>query len=175
MDPWRVLGVSPGADPATVHAAYRRLAWRHHPDHGGSTARMRELNAAYAALRRIAGIHATAAPGQAPRSASGASPTGRPATGPAQERCVRARAAAWLVTTGPGQWLGCLLLVAGVHGIALLGSSRAWSPLELLAAFLVLRLHVRAVPDAHPYAPAEAAGALLVGALRLGTWLARRW
>ena len=167
MDPWRVLGVEPGADPAAVRAAYRRLAWRHHPDRGGSTARMGELNAAYALLR--------GASGQARPSASRATPTARPAAGRAPLRRMLNRATAWLVATGPGQWLGCLLLVAGVHGIALLGSSRAWSPLELLAAFLVLRLHVRAVPDAHPYAPAEAAGALLVGALRLGTWLARRW
>ena len=166
MDPWRVLGVEPGADPAAVRAAYRRLAWRHNPDRGGSTARMGELNAAYALLR--------GASGQARPSASRATPTARPAAGRAPLRRMLNRATAWLVATGPGQWLGCLLLLAGVHGVAFLGSPGAGSPLEFLAALLALRLHARAVPGDRPYAPAEAVGTLLVGALRVAGWLVRQ-
>lgn len=45
--PWHeVLGVAPGADKATIRAAYRKLAHRYHPDKGGSTERMAEINAA---------------------------------------------------------------------------------------------------------------------------------
>lgn len=57
-DPHDVLGVEPGANQATVKAAWRRLAREHHPDLAGSTAerraatrRMAEINAAYAELR----------------------------------------------------------------------------------------------------------------------------
>jgi plastocyanin len=52
-DPHAVLGVPRGASAADVQAAYRRLARRYHPDapDGGDPARMRTLNAAYAALR----------------------------------------------------------------------------------------------------------------------------
>jgi len=61
-DPWLVLGVEPGADAATVAAAYRALAKRHHPDRHiadgtppefirVSEERMAAINAAYAAVR----------------------------------------------------------------------------------------------------------------------------
>lgn len=46
-----VLGVPPDASAAEVHAAYLALARRHHPDvGGGDDARMRAVNAAWAAL-----------------------------------------------------------------------------------------------------------------------------
>lgn len=51
-DPWRVLNLSPNAEPAVVEAAYRALARQRHPDAGGSDAEMAELNAAYAAVKR---------------------------------------------------------------------------------------------------------------------------
>lgn len=56
-DPHDVLGVPRGASAADVQAAYRRLARRYHPDapDGGDPARMRAVNAAYAALRTGAG------------------------------------------------------------------------------------------------------------------------
>jgi hypothetical protein len=44
-----VLGVVPHAPTATIRAAYRELARKHHPDVGGDPARMGELNAAYRA------------------------------------------------------------------------------------------------------------------------------
>ncbi len=58
VDPLDVLGVTPGAAPEEVTAAYRELAKRWHPDRAGADApaaeaerRMAEINAAYEALR----------------------------------------------------------------------------------------------------------------------------
>jgi curved DNA-binding protein CbpA len=58
-DPHAVLGLQQGASAATVKAAWRRLARRHHPDLSGSdpaaaradTKLMAEINAAYEQLR----------------------------------------------------------------------------------------------------------------------------
>lgn len=44
---WEVLGVPAGATPTQIRDAYRRLASQHHPDRGGSEARMAEINDAY--------------------------------------------------------------------------------------------------------------------------------
>ena len=41
-----LLGVSPDADPATIHAAYRRLMARNHPDAGGTAGLAARINAA---------------------------------------------------------------------------------------------------------------------------------
>jgi curved DNA-binding protein CbpA len=62
-DPHVVLGVDPGADPAAIKAAWRRLARSNHPDLTGddpaasraATRRMAEINDAYAALTREPG------------------------------------------------------------------------------------------------------------------------
>jgi hypothetical protein len=54
MDPLEALDVPPGASAAEIAAAYRRLAKRWHPDHGGgaaAAARMAEINVAYDVLR----------------------------------------------------------------------------------------------------------------------------
>ncbi len=52
-DPYRVLGLAPGAQLADVKRAYRLLAKRHHPDAGkGSVARFLEIQAAYEVLVR---------------------------------------------------------------------------------------------------------------------------
>jgi hypothetical protein len=59
-DPHEVLGVQPGVDPATIKAAWRRLARVNHPDLTGddpaasraATRRMAAINDAYAALTR---------------------------------------------------------------------------------------------------------------------------
>ena len=54
MDPFTALDLPPGATAEEIAAAYRRLAKRWHPDHGGGTAaaaRMAEINVAYDVLR----------------------------------------------------------------------------------------------------------------------------
>ena len=54
-DPYRVLGVEPGASSEELHDAYRRLVKLHHPDRNGgsaeSTRRFQEIQAAYEAVR----------------------------------------------------------------------------------------------------------------------------
>jgi hypothetical protein len=47
VDPFAVLGVSPDSSPEEVRSARRRLAAEFHPDHGGDTVRMGEINAAF--------------------------------------------------------------------------------------------------------------------------------
>jgi curved DNA-binding protein CbpA len=48
---YRILQVDPAAEDVVIHAAYRALIKRHHPDHGGATEAAERLNAAYATLR----------------------------------------------------------------------------------------------------------------------------
>src|SRR5689334_11752640 len=54
-DPYRVLGLSPGASSEELHDAYRRLVKLHHPDrNGGSEAsarRFAEIQEAYEEVR----------------------------------------------------------------------------------------------------------------------------
>lgn len=69
-DPWRVLGVEPGADPAALKRAYHALVKQYHPDRHlaegmpsefirVAEARMAAINAAYAHLTgRMAGARA---------------------------------------------------------------------------------------------------------------------
>ena len=40
---YRTLGVRPGATREEIRSAYRALAMQHHPDHGGSVEKMREI------------------------------------------------------------------------------------------------------------------------------------
>ena len=89
-----VLGLDPGADPAAVEQAYRRLIKQHHPDReGGDSTRAAELNRAY---REIRG--------------------GKAATDPLQFNDERARPNPphWPVAAlAAGAVLGALLLVTG--------------------------------------------------------------
>jgi DnaJ-domain-containing protein 1 len=48
--PRAVLGVHLDATLQEIKSAYRALAMQHHPDHGGSVEKMREINLAYAAI-----------------------------------------------------------------------------------------------------------------------------
>jgi len=81
-DPHDVLGVSPGASPQTIKAAWRRLARRHHPDLTGddpaasrkATRLMAEINDAYERIRR-------ATEQEQRRAADDAAPAGATAAG----------------------------------------------------------------------------------------------
>lgn len=67
---WRVLGISPTADAASVRAAYHKLILQHHPDRGRTpeavrkrTVRCARVNAAYTEARAIASqMHANQQP-----------------------------------------------------------------------------------------------------------------
>src|SRR5256885_6661958 len=49
---YAALGLEPGADPAAIERAYKRLIKLHHPDHeGGDANRAAEINRAYRELR----------------------------------------------------------------------------------------------------------------------------
>jgi DnaJ domain len=68
VDPYAILGLTPGADAAAMAAAYRAQAKRWHPDRGGgeeAARRMAEINAAYDLLR--AGAAHTSRPRPRPR------------------------------------------------------------------------------------------------------------
>jgi hypothetical protein len=46
----RTLGLCTCASVEEIRSRYRALAMQHHPDHGGSVERMREINLAYTAI-----------------------------------------------------------------------------------------------------------------------------
>lgn len=57
LRPWHeVLGVVPHAGAEIVQQAYRTLVMKHHPDRGGDTAVMAEINDAYERFKRERGL-----------------------------------------------------------------------------------------------------------------------
>jgi hypothetical protein len=50
IDPYQTLHLLPSAPPEVVKAAYKALAMKLHPDHGGDEEKMKRLNTAYARL-----------------------------------------------------------------------------------------------------------------------------
>lgn len=95
FDPYAVLQVVPTADQEVVHAAFKALAVKYHPDHDATrraSEKMAELNRAYALLRdedvrrahdrsrrmTVAGISVSAATA---RPAGGTPPPATPAPG----------------------------------------------------------------------------------------------
>lgn len=179
-DPFLVLGVEPGADAAAIHRAYRKLAWRHHPDRGGSAARMRELNIAFAQLRAAAGD----------RLAS--DPRGRPGPGPAEHPSPGSRAATTrersptfalsrrrarlrLAGTSLGQRLVTVALGLAVHAVAAWSAPPGSQPLGLegLACVFALRLQASWTPAGRGFAPSRDIRAIALLVLRAIGWTAR--
>ena len=72
-DPYRVLGVRPGASAEELHDAYREMVKQHHPDHNGgsaeSTRRFQEIQEAYDELRNRPAPPRPAGPSVADRMA----------------------------------------------------------------------------------------------------------
>ncbi len=55
MDPFEILGVEPNATKDEVKRAFKKKAWKAHPDHGGSNEEMMKVNASYEAINRVRG------------------------------------------------------------------------------------------------------------------------
>lgn len=51
--PYDILGVSPFDSSEKIKQAYYKLVMLHHPDRVGENARIVEINAAYASLRKM--------------------------------------------------------------------------------------------------------------------------
>src|SRR6476469_8473839 len=68
LDPWRTLGLAPGASADEVRRAYRRLAKANHPDAAGETALPRFL-AIQAAYEQLVGASVRRRPGSRPGGA----------------------------------------------------------------------------------------------------------
>jgi hypothetical protein len=99
LDPYRTLGLEPGATTAEVKRAYRRLAKAFHPDSAGEAAlpRFLAIHEAYEAIKTGRPMGATRA---GPRQAE---PTaGDPAAQPWRADPARARAARERARTGRG-------------------------------------------------------------------------
>ena len=155
-DPWQILGIARGADPATVRAAYHRLAQRHHPDRGGDARRMAAVNRAYAALRnaRSTSQASTAGAGRPPAASAQ-----RPATRPPEER---EHPNIW--ASHHGQWLILLAALGAVDAVATLGQQGV---LFVVAGLLAVIVIADRRPAGVPFHPADDALAVLVGAVAL--------
>lgn len=53
MDYYNTLGVPRDADQDTIKKAYRKLAMKHHPDHGGDPNEFQKINEAYETLSNV--------------------------------------------------------------------------------------------------------------------------
>jgi hypothetical protein len=94
-DPHRTLGLNPGATPAEIKRAYRRLAKAYHPDSAGERAlpRFLAIQAAYERLTASQpGGTAAGGPGQPTRRGSDPGPAPPPAARPRSADTERARA-----------------------------------------------------------------------------------
>ena len=54
LDPWKVLGLEPGASLAEARVAWRAMALRHHPDRGGEPAAFIAAKEAWRQLQHAA-------------------------------------------------------------------------------------------------------------------------
>ena len=179
MDPYQVLEVSRDADGAAVRRAYHRLARRRHPDVGGTTAAMRELNAAYAIVT-ASRVLATDPRAPAGQRADHPSAAARRAAAPRAPRPVvlpHGWLRRWLTGMRSGQWVVTMALALVVHAVAL-WSAPPWAEpriLEALALLLAVRLQASATPAGCGFAPPRDLRAAALAALSGIGWFASRW
>lgn len=50
---WAVFGLPKNSSREDLHTAYVKMAWRYHPDRGGDSRKMQEINDAYAFLMNL--------------------------------------------------------------------------------------------------------------------------
>jgi len=55
LDPYKILGVDQDATREDIDKAFKKRAWKAHPDHGGSNHDMIMVNAAYEAIKQFRG------------------------------------------------------------------------------------------------------------------------
>ncbi|MEW6226332.1 MAG: J domain-containing protein, partial [Chloroflexota bacterium] len=77
-DPYRTLGIAPGASLNEIRSAYRRLAKQYHPDAAGERALPRFLAIQAAYERLVDGEGRLRAPGTGSRAAAGRAGGGEP-------------------------------------------------------------------------------------------------
>jgi hypothetical protein len=96
-DPYRMLGLTPGASVNEIRSAYRRLAKRYHPDAAGDRAlpRFLAIQAAYEALVDANGDLRRGPPGSAPMPGSAAPPGSQGEAWRADPSRARASRDAW--------------------------------------------------------------------------------
>jgi curved DNA-binding protein CbpA len=85
FDPYAVLQVVPSAEQEVVHAAFKALALKYHPDHDATrraAGKMAELNRAYAMLRDPAGRSAYDRSRRTTVAGISVAPSARPASAP---------------------------------------------------------------------------------------------
>ena len=173
-DPWAILGVAPGTDPAGIRAAYRGLAKTRHPDHGGTSAAMAQLNWARQALAdpaRRAAWKRAANPSAAPHasSAAGASPRPGPPRAPDGASCPRATrhvgVPAPRLGSRWGQWAASLGALGGLILVGHLGGATA---VTIAASVLALVAVAERRPPEVPFWPALDALAALMTVVRWG-------
>jgi len=112
-DPFAVLGVRRDATLEEVRVARRRLAARFHPDKGGDTARMGEINAAFEAAVAELTSRSVATPDPAPAPAP---PPAAPEPRRSRYQGVQYDAPSFTIDTLPAEAFEALLIVTAWMG-----------------------------------------------------------
>ena len=122
VDPYQVLQVSPAAEQEVLHAAFRALAMKYHPDRDSSARaarRMMELNQAYAMVREPelrAQVDKSRRSARTPFDAAAIPPmNGRPAPPPTRTATGRNGAAQNATRLDTGRYAGWTLTDLAKH------------------------------------------------------------
>jgi curved DNA-binding protein CbpA len=121
IDPYQVLQISPSAEPEVLHAAFRALALKYHPDRDASARaarRMIELNQAYAMVRDpVTRAELDRSRRRSPFDAAAVPPTNGRATAAAPGRRTNAAADANATRLESGRYAGWTLKDLASHDI----------------------------------------------------------